>query len=562
MPINVLPNRHKSFADSIMGGIFGGAEAVGKQVPEMMASQKKLDEEKKVNSYLKQLGIENPEGLPNEYKKSIFLDQLRQSNKKTAPKKPLGYNDISSVFRNTGYDARAIEQIGAEGIDQIRQRANQYEEEGLERQEAIYKAIQEHIKGGASSETAADALYKNPQQQAQADQTFAQEITNAPPEAQEGIMDAGMKGIQSSVAGRLTAIANGVSYNDYQKQTELKNPGVVNKFAKEFGRFIIGNSPFVAAGATLGAKGGGAAGSVAGPFGTGVGALLGGGAGALALPAALDTALEEYHKYKSNGGEKPFDAFLEGLAKTTEAGVHSGIQGATLSILGESLPLLKQIPQLASLFETPYLGKVAEKTAVGAAQATGLLGSETLAKRKLPTSEEVADTFAQIIGFNLIGGLPEKAKETVMNRIKQSNLPVEEVANQLKDRLGDKPVDAKTIVREIADITKSHQGPEKQVAESVIKTLGEIKAPEPKENAKQLAERDIPEALAYEKRVEEAKNKPLTEKEQAKRNDAKEMADELLAEKKFIEDDIAYLEEQSSKGPKRQQRFSAGSFKG
>ena len=550
MPIQVLENNKRGILSALLGGATRGASAAADLYPEMM-KQQQLQEDKKnkligqkhVDAYLKKRGFDDAINLPDDYKKALFLDDLRQQNKKTTAKKPIAYSDIKNVFLSTGYNDRDIEDVRHEGMDAIRDLATQYEEEGLDRQAAISKAIK---KQRNPSELSSDALYNAPEEEI----NIKEGLANASPEEQEGIFAAGEKGIQSSVAGRLTAILNGVPYDEYQKQTELKNPGIMNKFAKEFGRFIIGNAPFVAAGGTLGAEVGGAAGSLVGPFGAVAGGLIGGGGGALALPAALDTALEEYHKYKSNGGEKPFDAFIEGLAKTAESGIESGIQGATLGILGQSLPMLKQIPQLASLFEAPYLGKAAQKTAVGAVQATGILGSESLSKGKLPTSEEVVDTFTQILGFNMLGGLPEKAKESVMNRIKKSGMPPDQVATQLKERLGDKTADAKTIVREIVDITKSHQGPEKQAAESIIKTLGEVKAPEPKETAKKLASRDIPEALDYERRVEESKNKPPTEKELAKRANAKEMAEELLGEKKFVEDDIKYLEEQSSKGPK------------
>lgn len=561
----ILPEKEPSFLEQLgLTGLNLAQEIVPaflekrrRQQEEQQQKFKEFQEEQQINTYLDKLGLGEAKNLPKEYRKQILSQKIKEqyAPKKEEPlkkeppaKKPISYSDISKVWSTIGIGARQKEQLGPEATEYIRQKALQYEET-MDREAAISKATQEYLKGGAEQASPLEAAMqgKTPQEQ----------IPEPTPEEQEGILAAGKKGLQNSISGRLSALAQGIPFTEYEKSVELNNPSFVNRFTKEFSKTVIGNMPFITAGGTLGAEGGAAVGALGGPFGAAAGGVIGGGAGAMALPAMMDTALTQYHEYLEKGGDKPFDAFVDGLAKTAKSGAEAGTEGAIFGILSKSMPMIKQIPGMESLFKKPIIGKAAEKVTKGTVESTGLLAAKSLAQQKLPSSQEIIDTVSQVIGFNLFEGLPSKAKETVLSKVKKSGIPPDQVAAELKSRVEKGEVkDTKDVVRVINDITKSYQGAEKEAGLGVIETLKKVKAPEPAKMAEMLAERPVEEAIEYEKKSQERKEKPLTEKETAKREKAAQETENIQRKIEKINEEIPFLEEQSTRGTAENQKLS------
>lgn len=557
--VQILKNRNTSFLDALGEGAASGARSFGEVYPQIQQYQREKTQNAAVDNYLKKLGIEDTENLPYDFKKMLFSSDMKsqEAQKKAQAAGVIDYPFVDKTLKSLQLSNEQLKMLGPQGIEAITNRSSEILSQNptIPKEQAVSAALNKFLNQGGESNLE-NPFFSPQQNEAQPQLQEAQT-----PEEQEGFLKSGEKGIQRSIAGRASAIAQGIPFSQYEKANELQNPSFLNRLTSNVST-MGANLPFHLAGAQSGAMGGGALGSFAGPYGAATGTAIGGGAGFVALPAMLDTALSEYHKYLESGGDEPFDAFVNGLDKTLKAAGGGAMEGAMFSMLSEAMPIIKTLPGMDKLFKAPGVGKAAEKAVKGGVEAGGYLGAKSLSEQKLPSKEEIADTFAMVIGFNLFDGLSSKAKETISKRINESGASPDNVAKELKNRIETGEIDSeKAIIREITDITKDYLGAEKKAGIDTLNVLRDIKTENPKEMAKKLAERPVEEAIQYEKKSKERREKPLTEKEQAKRDNAREKADDILKMQERVQDDISYLKENTSKGPKQNRQLAEVALK-
>jgi hypothetical protein len=509
-----------------------------------------------MRSYGEELGIKGFEHFDPAIQRVILAEKLKSPK----PAVPLTVKDISSFFQNVGYDRDMLSQLSLDEWEAITNRANALAPQ-VGREQALLMAAKE-FQGGTPQATGeggsqrateepparqelpgfldllgATDYYKNRNR-------GQQEAVAAEPQQQgEGFFSPFFKGMESSISGRAPAILRGEPVEEYEKRTSLGPEATFAQRLLHSGGKLAGDLPYYGAGGTLGAQAGGAAGSLAGPFGAGAGAIVGGSAGALAMQGALNQALTEYHRWQSKGFEGSFEDFIHAANRSTQAGIEGAIEGGTLSILGEAIPALKALsPEIKKLLEKP---KVPERALKGVFEATGLLASKTVGKGELPSTEEIVDVFAQLVGINIGTKLPgslRKIEDTVKRFGAKPETLAREIAHEMMTREIE-PTNLKEVERVITDVTKSYAGPEREAARSVVESLQGLKAPEPRKTAEALAERPIEETLEGERKAQEKKARPLTEKEQAKRQNAKEGADKLQLLIDKTQGDITALEQ-------------------
>ncbi len=523
--VQVLRNREQSFLQSLLGGAAAGAGSTGQMLPQLaqlgqMKQQQAAQQQRAqaMRSYGEQLGVPNFEHLDPTIQRLIAVENFKQPK----PVEPLTIKDISGYFKNLGFDNDQLSQIGLDEWEALMNRANALAPH-VGQEQALLQAIKE---------------FQSPERYAGGEQAGGA----APAAEGEGVLSPFQKGLKGSISGRIPAILGGMPAEEFEKATALGPEANFLERLMHGAGGIAGNIPYYAAGGTLGAQAGSALGSTVGPFGTAAGGIVGGGAGALGLPAVLDQALTEYHQWQSRGFEGSFEDFIRSGNKIAQEGLSGATEGAIFSILGEALPALKAAsPQLKKLIEKSKAPEAALKTAI---EGTGLLGAKAAAKGELPTSGEIADTFAMILGMNVAGKVP-KAMKRVENAIRMTGEKPEVIARDVAKEMKAQGVDAsdvREVERIINDVTKSYIGPERETAKSVMETLRNIKTPEPRATAEALAERPIEETLEGERKKEAAKMRPLTEKEQAKRQKAQEGAEQLQTLIDRAGEDITALE--------------------
>lgn len=196
------------------------------------------------------------------------------------------------------------------------------------------------------------------------------------------------EGLDRSVTGKI------LGSREKKPDQDSTNPGFWQSLVEESGTFI-GDSPFFVAGGTLGAS----IGSVGGPLG----ALVGGGAGAMALPAFLKTSINEYQKFQDKGGDLTFGQFLESADKVASNTLKEGAFGAILGVVGKSVPLLRKIPGVGTLFDTKYVGKGVEKALEIGAEAATAASIPAVTEGRLPTGEDIAKAAVLITGTKATG---------------------------------------------------------------------------------------------------------------------------------------------------------------
>jgi hypothetical protein len=458
-----------------------------------------------------------------------------EKNIKDAQFKPITIKDMTASWLNRGFNKESFGIIPSDDWGEILDRANQLQST-LGPDKAIIQAQDEYLDPEGQQK-------KQQKQQKQKDEVAAnQQLENIENfnDMQDDQTEEGSfaRGIRSSIAGRFTAILNDVPYDQYQSSVDLGDDPAFMDRLKYSAAKIAGDAPFIGAGATGGASAGAALGSVGGPWGATAGAVVGGGAGALSLPAMLDTALEEYHKFKTNGYEGSFEDFLNVAGKTLNVGIEAGAEGAVFGILSKALPALKSAsPAFESFLQKT---KVPQSVATGTIEATGLLAAKSASKGELPSKEEIADTLAQVVGLNVINALPEK----VYNKIGKTRQPVEKVVEAVEKEINDKGYDKenpKQVERAINDVTDSYIGKPKEIAKDIFETIKQFKGPEPAEEAKSLAERDIEKTIKTQEAREKKKARGPTEKEQAKRDDAGEQKNRVEEEIERSHGDIEFL---------------------
>ena len=460
-----------------------------------------------------------------------------EKNRRDAQFKPITIKDMTASWINRGFNKESFGIIPSDDWWEILDRANQLQST-LGPDKAIIQAQDEYLDPKGQQK-------KQEKQQQQKDEVTAsnqlEDIENFN-ELQDDKGEEGSiaRGLRSSISGRLTAILNDVPYDQYQSSIDLcDDPSFMDRLKYQAAK-MTGDSPYIGAGATVGAATGAEIGSVGGPYGTGVGMAVGGGFGAFALPSMLDTALDEFHKFKTNGYEGSFEDFLNVAGKTLNVGIESGAEGAMFGILSKALPMLKSMsPAFESFLEK---SKVPQSVATGTIEATGLLTAKSASKGELPSKEEIADTLAQVIGLNVINALPEK----VYNKIEKTGQPVEKVVEAVEREINDKGYDRenpKQVERAITDVTESYKGRSKEISKDIFETIKKFKGPETAEEAKSLAERDIEKTIKTQEAIEKKKARGPTEKEQAKRDEAGERKKKVESQIESNKEDIKSLNE-------------------
>ncbi len=281
------------------------------------------------------------------------------------------------------------------------------------------------------------------------------------PKEAPGLYESFKSGLAGSVSGGATG--------------ELaENAGFWSGLAYSAGE-LIGDAPYIAAGATLGA----ALGAEGGPL-----ALATGSAGAFMLPTFLKESLKEYRKYAKNNED---DTYLDFLNKAASGVTHvgsetlkSGAFGVILGAITKAGPALKNLPGIGSLFNT----KVGQTVGVAAAETAAIGAIPSLTKGELPTAQDFAHATALVLGMRLTH-LPAKIREKLNRRGKESGLTPEEFAKTpeakeiLEEKIAETPVEKaveekpkeKTAAQEAKDILEEFNAPEeaRSTIEKVLK---------------------------------------------------------------------------------------------
>jgi len=320
------------------------------------------------------------------------------------------------------------------------------------------------------------------------------------------------KGLHSGLSGKASAIASGQSLEDYKKESALDDKaGVWDNVLYTVGN-LLSDSPGYILGGVIGAP--------AGPFGA--------GAMVFAVPKFLNTTLEEFMKHKDKGWNGSFEDYLNSAGKIASESTYAGALGGIFGSVSKLLPVLKASnPAIKEFFETTKYPKIKEFLGQSTLQSMGLVGAEAAAKRELPSKEEVAGTFAQVVGLNLLGLGSNKAKG-IIEKVRRSPNPAETISkinesiektgiDKEKVASGDK-AETNKLYRTVEDITKKYK-PKAEIrlpGEKVTKEALEKRAAEPKQKAEKLAKAPLKEYLkerAYEETPAEKAEKLRASKE-------------------------------------------------
>lgn len=525
-----------SFASRILRGVGAGASygaELGLSLHEKNLQKKENEKERSFREKL----------LDKQIKSRQDLETYKNSLKPGA--NPLSIYDIDKFI---GLEPNLKDITSAADKENIRKRAVELEAKTGNREQAISQALQEYLGGGQ----------QQPEENPLIQQQIPQQAQEAPPiNTEEGFGAAVTKGIQSSVFGRASAIAQGIPYDEYEKSIQLQDGGFFKRLTQGISRFAA-ESPLYGAGASIG----GSVGAAGGP----VGAAVGGAAGSMALPAMVDTALEHYHQYLSQGGDASFEDFVNAVNDTLQTGVRAGAEGVIFGAVSKAMPFIKNLPGFESLFGK---SKIGQKVAESGLQTAAITGAKSLSKMEVPTTEEVVDTFAQVLGLNLLHIFPKDKANKIIDKISKTGDPVgvaTDVQSQILDK-GIDPSDTKAISKVIADVTKTYEGKTKEVAKEKLAEvpetpkLVETGKSEARKTAEVLAERPVEETFESEKKKEEKSEKPLTKKESEKRESAKKEAQDLTDKIESIEGDIAYLSQKAADPKAKDTKALEGAIK-
>jgi len=236
---------------------------------------------------------------------------------------------------------------------------------------------------------------------------------------QKSLMDHFVSGLaEKSTSGQLAKFADG--NNSEQPNTE--DPKFWGSLAESAGE-IVGDLPFMAAGATIGTIVGGAAGGTVGPVGTAVGGVAGGLFGTMAMPAFLKASLTEYRDYVNKGNDLTFGEFLQRADQVASKTLTEGAFGIILGAVNKVMPLLKENKTVGNLFNNKYV----QKSGSVALETTAVATIPKLSQGELPTSEDWAHAAAIVAGFNLLKA-PKAIRERYIKEGEASGKSPEEFA--------------------------------------------------------------------------------------------------------------------------------------
>lgn len=296
-------------------------------------------------------------------------------------------------------------------------------------------------------------------------------------------------GLQSGSAGATSALIDNLSYTDYKKaSSKPEGGGVLGEIKYTLGK-LASDSPTFLAGASLGK----------------INPALG-AAAAFGLPVLFNKTVEQYLKYKEQGGVGSLEDFIYDTAETLAETGKSSLAGYSLSFLSKAIPILKETsPAIKRLFESTAAGPIAEQAAKIGIESTGLIATEAAISGQIPSPREILTTFAQVTGFNLVG-LGQKEARSISEKIQKTGNPQEainrinEVAKERgidieKVNAGDK-AEAKKLNRAVEDITKTYEAKaEIELPRETAPKEQERRAEARKKEAETLAARPLEEYL-------------------------------------------------------------------
>ncbi len=229
---------------------------------------------------------------------------------------------------------------------------------------------------------------------------------------QSKLLESFSQGLKESTSGELAQ-----QFFEPGTQEELvQDPTFWESLVKESGT-IVGDIPYLAAGATLGA----AIGSPGGP----IGSTVGGAFGAMAVPAFLKESLKQYREYQESGKEDlTFGEFLQKADKVANRTLNEGLFGVILGATAKAVPMLQKLPGIGSLFNS----KIAQTTSKVVAEAGVATAVPAAVQGRLPEAKDFAHALALFAGFNL-AHLPANAREAIEKQGVKSGLTPEEFAS-------------------------------------------------------------------------------------------------------------------------------------
>jgi len=210
------------------------------------------------------------------------------------------------------------------------------------------------------------------------DKQFREKAGDYDGELDPTIMNDIKVGWQSSVLGL---------YKRDKLPDQIKNQGIVDKFAQSVSE-MISDLPTYIAGGLAGGGAGAAAGSEAPVIGNVTLGAIGAGAGAFALPAALREALTQNIK---NGKVQGFGDLMHRAAATVWAGTKGALTG-TASALTGGVP----VPEAAGM-----VGGLAIK---GLYQTTALTTAGDILDGHVPNAKDFAGNAALIVPLEIVTG--------------------------------------------------------------------------------------------------------------------------------------------------------------
>lgn len=249
---------------------------------------------------------------------------------------------------------------------------------------------------------------------------FSPETDKSLTESFNQIGESYRKGLNQSTSGLLAG---------NKPEINTKDPGFWLSLVEQAGT-LTGDSPYIAAGATLG----GVLGLEAGP----IGAAVGGGFGSMALPAFLKESIRQYHEHVDSGENLSFGEFLQRSDKVANSTLKEGAFGVILGNINKVMPELLKIPGLDKLFKYTPVRKAAE---IGI-EATTLATAPALSEGRLPTSRDFGNAMALVLGVKATN-LPASIRnlveydaaftESVQRIAKAEGLSHEQVLSKLWD---------------------------------------------------------------------------------------------------------------------------------
>lgn len=242
------------------------------------------------------------------------------------------------------------------------------------------------------------------------------------------------------------------------------------------GAQILGDLPVMAAGAEVGAIGGGAVGTAVPAIGNVAGAAIGGGAGAFAMPEAIRSALVEAY---SKGEVKSVGDFLDRTAivlqNTEKAAVVGGFSAGTgygvKAALGPAVGMA---------------GRWGTSAAVLGSEGAAMTVSPAMLDGRLPEKDDIMNGAILLVGVKAA----HMATSRALNVYSKTGIDPNQVL-----------ADATKNPEILSDLTKTEPTPEEIVKSAAeVEALGKIEAPTPEEQAaftaavEALGDPDIPRA--------------------------------------------------------------------